>query len=241
VAGRLNQQPEPFVSSIFTLSPHHPFTMPKGFESTFPKGRHPIQGLVAYTDHALKCFFEKISSMPWYPHTLFVLVADHTAGSVEPYYQGPIGAFSIPIIFFDPEHHLPQKYSEKLAQQIDILPTILHLMGYSEPYVAFGQNLMNEHREHFMINLKADIHQLISDDYCLQFDGETTIGFFDRKNDSLAQKNLLADPAYDFSKKKYEKFLQAFLQQYSQALAQDVLTAENWLKIKNSKVSRFTI
>ncbi|MDR2420116.1 MAG: sulfatase-like hydrolase/transferase, partial [Puniceicoccales bacterium] len=241
VADALNQQPEPFVSGIFTLSAHHPFITPKGFETKFPKGKHPIQELVAYTDYALKCFWEKISQMPWYKNTLFVLVADHTSGAIEPYYQGPIGAFSIPIFFFDPEDRLPRTYAHKMLQQIDIMPTLLHLVGYGHPYVAFGQNLMDEKRKHFAVNLKDNIYQLITDDYVLQFDGEATIGFFDRRRDLEARKNLLGDPVYEISKQKYEKFLKAFLQQYSRALAQDALTPENWTEMKNSASSRFTI
>jgi membrane-anchored protein YejM (alkaline phosphatase superfamily) len=235
VADVLGQQSEPFVSGIFTLSSHHPFIMPKGFENVFSGGKHPLQGLIAYTDHALKCFFEKISRLPWYKNTLFVLVADHVSGAVEPYYQGPIGAFSIPILFFDPENCLPQRYSGQLAQQIDIMPTVLHLLGYSEPYIAFGRNLLDEGPQRFVINFKNDVYHLIGDTYCLQFDGDRTIGFFDREVDPEAKKNLFQDPAYRLFIERYETFLKAFLQQYGQALSQNILTVENWHKNKVPK------
>jgi phosphoglycerol transferase MdoB-like AlkP superfamily enzyme len=235
VADVLNRQSEPFVSGIFTLSSHHPFITPKGFENMFPSGKHPIRGLIAYTDYALKCFFEKISQMPWYKNTLFVLVADHTSGVIEPYYQGPIGAFSIPILFFDPENRLPQEYSGKLAQQIDIMPTVLHLLGYPWPYVAFGKNFMEEGSQRFTVNFRNNIYQLIGDTYCLQFDGDRTIGFFDRRKDPMAEKNLFQEPAYELPKEQHEVFLKAFLQQYSQALSKDTLTVETWYKNKVPK------
>ncbi|MDR2377713.1 MAG: sulfatase-like hydrolase/transferase, partial [Puniceicoccales bacterium] len=230
VADVLAQEPEPFVSGIFTLSSHHPFGIPRGFENTFPKSRHPIQETVAYTDHALKGFFEKISSAPWYKNTLFVLVADHTSGAVEPYYHGPIGSFSIPILLFDPEGRLPLKYAGQLAQQIDLFPTLLHLLGHTEPHVAFGHNLLDEQHPHFVVNFLHEIYQLIGDDYLLQFDGDRTLGFFDRKKDPLARKNLLSEPEYDPIRRPYERFLQAFLQHYSRALTRDALTVETWTR-----------
>jgi phosphoglycerol transferase MdoB-like AlkP superfamily enzyme len=241
MADVLDRQPEPFVSTVFTLSSHHPFDMPREFKGRFPKGKHPLQELIAYTDHALERFFEKISRMSWYKNTLFVLVADHTSGAVEPYYHGPVGAFSIPILFFDPEGRLPQTYSGQLAQQIDIMPTLLHLAGYDHPYVAFGQNLMNKKYEDFAVNWRDHVYQLTMGDYFLQFDGKKSVGFFDRQRDPLAQKNLLGDPAYAEPRQKLEKFLKAFLQQYSQTLTQNTLTAESWIKMKSSKNSEFTI
>jgi hypothetical protein len=237
----LSREPEPFISGIFTLSSHHPFGIPKGFENTFPRGRHPIQELVAYADYALKCFFEKISSEPWYKNTLFVLVADHTSGAVEPYYHGPIGSFSIPILLFDPEGHLPLECAGQLAQQIDLFPTLLHLLGHAEAHVAFGHDLLDEKHPHFAVNFRHEIYQLLGDDYLLQFDGEKSIGFFDRKKDPLAQRNLLSEPQYDALRRSYERCLQAFLQHYSQVLTQDTLTLENWMRAKNSKASGFTI
>ncbi|MBK6988266.1 MAG: sulfatase-like hydrolase/transferase [Bacteroidetes bacterium] len=89
----------PFFATIFTLSSHHPYEIPKKYESTFEKGTLPIHKSIRYADHSLKIFFEQASTLPWFKNTLFVITADHTATSDSPYYQNRQGMYSIPLLF----------------------------------------------------------------------------------------------------------------------------------------------
>ena len=44
---------EPFLSSVFTLSSHHPFTIPKKHKGEFPKGPSPFHETIGYVDYSL--------------------------------------------------------------------------------------------------------------------------------------------------------------------------------------------
>src|SRR5690606_22495772 len=102
MAHKMNTFKEPFFSSFFSLSSHHPYKVPKQYEGVFTKGPLEVQEPIGYTDMALRKFFETASTMPWYKNTLFVLVADHATLSYYPEYKTTAGAFSIPILFYYP-------------------------------------------------------------------------------------------------------------------------------------------
>jgi len=65
-ADKLSAFPQPFVSSFFSVSSHHPFELPEKYKATFKGGRKPILKCVQYTDYALKKFFAKVSKEEWY-------------------------------------------------------------------------------------------------------------------------------------------------------------------------------
>ncbi|MBN2763403.1 MAG: sulfatase-like hydrolase/transferase, partial [Bacteroidales bacterium] len=76
-AAKLNEIPQPFLSSFFSASSHHPFHLPERYTGKFPEGPHPINRCIGYTDMALKRFFETASKEPWFENTLFIITADH--------------------------------------------------------------------------------------------------------------------------------------------------------------------
>ncbi|RYG29091.1 MAG: LTA synthase family protein, partial [Chitinophagaceae bacterium] len=61
----LDTLPQPFFSSIFSVSSHHPFKVPRQYEGVFPKGKVPIYQTMGYTDMALRKFFAAAASKPW--------------------------------------------------------------------------------------------------------------------------------------------------------------------------------
>ncbi|WP_022824876.1 LTA synthase family protein [Hymenobacter norwichensis] len=70
-------QPQPFFSTIFTLSSHEPFDVPiaRKFKGTTETAL--FRNSVYYTDWALGRFLHEARQQPWYSNTLLVLVADH--------------------------------------------------------------------------------------------------------------------------------------------------------------------
>lgn len=136
-AEKLSSFPQPFVSGVFTLSSHHPFKVPKAYQH-LPKGDLPILQSVAYTDHALRKFFDQVKNRDWFDSTLFVICADHTSLSVSDYYQESPGRHEIPILFF--AKNLPPKRFEGIGNHIDITPTTLALLGIDTPLQFFGNN-----------------------------------------------------------------------------------------------------
>ena len=189
-ARQMSLMREPFATAVFTASSHHPFVVPDEYEGRFPEGTLPIHRCIGYTDHALREFFRTASLQPWYGNTIFVLTSDHTNASDRSEYLTSVGTFSAPILIFDPSGDLPRGVVDGVAQQIDILPTVLHALGYDKPYVAFGKDLLDAEPGRWAVNYSGGIYQLIEGDYVLLFDGTAPKALYDYVADPLLKDNL---------------------------------------------------
>lgn len=221
-AERLNTFPEPFVSFFFSVSSHHPFEIPEEYEDTFRGGPLPIHKCVQYTDNALRLFFKKASAMPWYQNTLFVITADHTSSNIQfPEYRTGWGFYAIPLLFFRPDNSLAAT-DEDIAQQTDIMPSVLGYLHYSRPYVAFGRDIFREDREPVAFNYKDNTYQFFRENYVLVFDGTRSIGLYDFRNDRLMQENLIEKIPQKAA--AMESRIKAVIQQYNNRMIEDRLT-----------------
>lgn len=207
---------QPFVSSIFTASSHHPFAIPKWCEGKFQEGTLPIHKCIRYSDNGLRLFFEKAKQQDWFNNTLFVFTADHTNQSEYPEYQTEVGKFRVPIIFYDPSGKLKGERN-CIAQQTDILPTILGYLGYDKPFICFGQNLLTTKDEDtFAANYINGIFQYIKGDYVVHFDGNELMAMYNYKTDTGLKENLkdrYPDIAYSLTEE-----LKAVIQQYMERI-----------------------
>ena len=205
---------QPFLATVFTASSHHPYNVPEQYrDSLVDEGGKPIHKCVRYTDLSLRRFFERASRQPWYNNTVFVLVADHTNQASHDVYKTDLGLYSIPIIFFTPDGSLPPKLdAASIAQQTDITPTLLHLLGYDKPYLAFGDDLLGGEVENtWAFNYNAGSYQLVSGDLLLQFDGSKTTAVYRFKSDRLLKQNLVGKVP---EQQAMETLLKAIIQQY---------------------------
>ena len=100
--------------------------------------------------------------------------------------------YSIPIIFYAPDGSIaPALRDDIIVQQTDITPTLLHLLGYSKPYLAFGNDVLSVDPAHsWAFNYNAGIYQLVKGDLLLQFDGDRTKALYRFKSDPLLRNNL---------------------------------------------------
>ncbi|MDR2628993.1 MAG: LTA synthase family protein [Puniceicoccales bacterium] len=225
VARQVDKTKEPFLSILFSLSSHHPYLYPQRLHGKFPKGNEKLQELIAYTDYSLQKFFETAELMDWYKNTLFVLVADHIASPQQKYYKNTLGGYSIPIIFFDPNGKLVGKINE-VAQQIDIMPSILDLIGSKHNYFSFGSSLFDQNAPRFSMSYRDGIYQLITKNFVCKFDGKNVLGLYQR-SDFLLKNNLMEDPEYFIEKENLQDFTKAFLQQYGKSIKNnDMIVAD---------------
>jgi phosphoglycerol transferase MdoB-like AlkP superfamily enzyme len=214
-AKKLNEFNQPFLASIFSVSSHHPFEVPEKYKGKFKKGPAPIVEVVGYTDFALKQFFKEISASPWFKNTLFVITADHTNESVHREYQNNLGSYSIPVIFYKPESNL-KGIKNRIAQQIDIMPTVLSYLNYDEEFIAFGNNLLDESSESFAFNTAGSTYHLYMYDHILEMIENEPVGLFDYKKDIFLEKNLVnKKPGLQ---EQMEEKLKAIIQAYNQRL-----------------------
>jgi len=222
-AGTMNKFTQPFCSAIFSVSSHHPFVVPERYKGKFKQGPMPIHQCISYTDNALRKFFQTASRMPWYNNTLFVITGDHTSQSVYLEYKTNIGAFRVPVIFYKPDGSL-KSVVEGLAQQIDIMPSVLGYLNYDKPYLAFGRNLFDPNEDPFVITYTTNTYQLVMDNYLYLFNGLVQTGFYNMKADTLLSKNLIGHlPEVE---RKMEKKTKAFIQQYNNRMLDKKLTVD---------------
>ncbi len=192
-AEKMSEFKQPFMTALFTASSHHPYVIPDKYKQKYPEEGIVIHKCIRYTDNALRRFFDTAKTKPWYKNTLFVITSDHTNQSDHDYYQTDLGGFCSPIIFFDPSGELKPGMRNAIAQQIDIMPTVLGYLGYDRPFVAFGCNLFNTPDEKtWAVNYLNGIYQYIKGDYLLQFDGQKTKALYRFRTDLLLKDNLAA-------------------------------------------------
>jgi len=210
---KLNGFKQPFLASIFSVSSHHPFKVPEKYAGKFKKGSAPILEVVGYTDFSLKEFFSEISKTSWFNNTLFVLTADHTNESVHKEFQNNFGSYSIPIIFYKPGSDL-KGMKNRIAQQIDIMPTILSYLNYDEEYFAFGNDLLDDSYESFAFNTSGSTYHLYMKDHIMEMIDNKAIGLFNYKTDLYLEKNLFGNTNPELQLQMEDK-LKAIIQTYN--------------------------
>lgn len=221
VAKRSNEMPQPFFSTLFTLSSHHPFEVPKKYEGKFKEGDLPILKSVAYTDYSLRRFFETAKQMPWYNNTLFVLCADHTGISGDAFYSNLIGSHAIPIVYYKANSDL-KGIDSTVTQQLDIMPTVLNYLGYPKKYFAFGHNSLDSLKKQPSLTYNNNFYQLIEGSYVLEFDGTNSLALYNYQKDSTLKKDLRATEKQML--RKMEDKVKAMIQTYEQSLINNKMT-----------------
>ena len=218
---KMSEMKEPFMTAVFTASSHHPYAVPEKYRERFPEEGIEIHKCIRYTDMALGKFFRSASRQPWFKNTIFVLTSDHTNLSDHDYYQTDLGGFCSPIIIYEPGiTDLQPAVQDKIAQQIDILPTVLGMLHYPKPYFAFGIDVLNTPAEDtWAVNYLNGIYQYVKHGHVLQFDGQRTRAVY-ALTDSLMKHNLVGSSP---DQESMEHELKAIIQQYMARMTQDRL------------------
>lgn len=176
----LSKTQEPFFASIFTLTSHHPFNVPGHARGELPKGTTLNHQPIAYTDRAIGRFMDKYKGEEWFQNTLFVFVADHV--SSERMAQRTLhlpGCFHIVGFMYTPNGAIEPQHYNHIVSQVDIMPTVLGIMGNDEPYFAIGRDIFNEpHREPFTLIRTGYSYTALMDDFVMDFSGTAALGAY---------------------------------------------------------------
>ena len=224
-ATKMSEMKEPFMTAVFTASSHHPYVIPEKYKAQYPEEGIIIHKCIRYTDMAIGKFFEKASREPWFNNTIFVLTSDHTNLSDHASYETDLGGFCSPIIIYEPGNAERQpEIQDKIAQQIDILPTIMGMLHYPKPYFGFGVDVLNTPAEDtWAVNYLNGIFQYVKQGHVLQFDGTQTKAVY-ALSDSLMKQNLIGKVP---QQPQMERELKAIIQQYMTRMTQDKLSVNN--------------
>jgi phosphoglycerol transferase MdoB-like AlkP superfamily enzyme len=218
---KMSKMKEPFFSTIFTISSHHPYFIPKHMRSKVKRGPQEICASINYGDYSLKKFFEEAKKQSWFNNTLFVLLADHTPATTSKVYNQRTHIFRVPIAFYHPGGNLKAERSDRTFQQLDIMPTILDLLNIETDYYAFGNSYYSPKG--------GDALVYMSGAYSHFKDGRMTM-FSDNKARSLYNYTLkkvdLKDSLSYYKKESQsvEMKIKAMIQRYNHDLLQNQTT-----------------
>jgi phosphoglycerol transferase MdoB-like AlkP superfamily enzyme len=169
VIDSLHIQQAPFFATLMTVSNHAPYHIPDYFTSNQTGDKLQI---IEYADWSLRKFINMASQRPWFDNTLFIFLADHGA-AINPKYELPLSYNHIPFIIYAPKIIPQAQLFDCLGGQIDMFPTVMHLLGL--PYInnTFGIDLLKERRP-FIYFSADDKWGVINDTFFLM---ETEYGY----------------------------------------------------------------
>lgn len=225
----MSDMKEPFMTAVFTATSHTPFTLPERYKDRFPKGEIPLHECIGYTDNALRHFFNTARRQPWFANTLFVITADHSSSTIDPYYTTALGNFTVPIILYAPGDPALHGYDEQqVVEQADIMPTVLNYLHYDRPYLAFGKDMFHTPAaESFALHWvpESSGYQFLKGNYLLEFDGEQLTAAYRYRTDSLLAHNALRSMPRDTCL-AMERQMKSVIQQYMQRMTSDRLVVD---------------
>lgn len=219
----LSATKKPFFSTVFTLSSHHPYKVPKEYEGVFDKGTLPVHQCVGYTDNALRKFFAYARNQDWYENTLFVFTADHSSSSTYNEHKNSLGYYSIPIFFYSANENdsLKGRIANEI-QQTDISPTILNYINYPNKYLAFGNDAFDSKSDHFAVNFTNNFYQFVQNGYVLHFDGTKSVALYNYSVDKGLKKNIIGENTEVVL--NMENTLKAYIQHYNNRVLDNAMT-----------------
>jgi phosphoglycerol transferase MdoB-like AlkP superfamily enzyme len=176
-SNELSKKSEPFFSTVFTLTSHDPYKIPKKYQKLFMGGDLPIHKSVEYTDYSLGQFFKMAKQTDWFENTIFIITADHTSYSKDEYFYSPMGKFEIPLMLYSPKFINAEFNKERTVSHLDIFPTIMELAQSKDTFLTLGNSVLNKDNS-TAINHELDFFQIIQYPYCLQMNSSINIRFF---------------------------------------------------------------
>ncbi|MBP3253007.1 MAG: sulfatase-like hydrolase/transferase [Bacteroidales bacterium] len=219
---KINQIRQPFITTLFTLSNHSPYTIPPQHTGHFPKGNLCYHETVGYTDFALRRFFQAASQQDWFNNTLFVITADHSALNQTKEFKTALGLYRIPVIIYSPMLKHGQR-TDITMQQIDILPTLNDMLHTGKPVFAYGKSIFSDKHDYYIFYSNGE-YILQSGDYVSKYRDGFATELFNVKTDPDMKINIAKK--YPSVTEKHKRLTQAIIQQYNNRLIKNKTTLQ---------------
>ena len=228
-AEELKNQSKPIFATLFNISTHGPYMVPEKYSETLPKGVMSSHQSLAYTDLAIQKFFYSIENEDWFNNTVFVFIADHWAKRTDLEFKNAVGRYRIPFFIYDPQNQ-KQNLVTDIAQQLDVIPTLLDELNYSGDWISFGRSAIEKNNEYrFTYNEYDNVYQIIDSSFVLAYDEnkEQAVYLYNFIKDPILGNNiLLEEPEIVLN---MEQHLKAVIQTYNNRLI------DNDLYIRSTK------
>ncbi|MGK0517580.1 MAG: phosphoglycerol transferase MdoB-like AlkP superfamily enzyme [Planctomycetota bacterium] len=131
---------QPFMALILSTSNHTPFEFPAGRIELHEEPQATRHNSVKYADHALGELFRMAKKEDYFANTIWIIVADHNMKTFGDDLI-PIDKFHIPALIIGPGVQ-PGTYN-KVASQVDLMPTVLPLLGLDFEHPMLGRDVLS--------------------------------------------------------------------------------------------------
>lgn len=206
----LNQQKEPFFSTILSLNNHEPFDLPHNHK--FGKDNLPnlFKSTAYYTDSVLFDYLNKAKDMPWYNNTLFIIVADHGHRlPLEKWDSNRPERYRIPLLFYGnvikPAYR--GKRINKLGSQVDIAATLYHQLGINAKAYVWSRDLLDPNTKSFAFFTWANGWGAIDDSCALSFDNVGKVLTYKTQGNACDEKSPLFHKGQAYMQEVYQQYL----------------------------------
>ena len=129
---------KPIMLTLLTATNHAPWIIPNNHKNKIPEFKSNLENpfpdsrrTMRYVDFALGDFIDKARNKDWFENTIFIITADHGLNIFKDKINDPRNGH-IPLVIYN--SNLEPKTIEKFVSHIDILPTILDLIGEYDQY-----------------------------------------------------------------------------------------------------------
>ncbi|MCK5883645.1 MAG: sulfatase-like hydrolase/transferase [Bacteriovoracaceae bacterium] len=165
--GKYEKMTTPFFSFVFTGTTHIPYLVPEKKYEKYPHNPKTMDGFhntLTFADSKLGEYMDSLKKFSWYDDTLFVFVADHTL------HRATYGKVAkIPLVLYSPKYLMPQKLNT-LGSQVDIIPTLFHMLHVDTPYSGIGKSLFGERINPVVMSERSRRVGLLSADGVMEHD-----------------------------------------------------------------------
>jgi arylsulfatase A-like enzyme/tetratricopeptide (TPR) repeat protein len=157
-------QDKPFFCWLHFFDPHLPYNPPSPYREQFADS--PYDGELAYMDYIIGQVMRRLKDKNILGRTLIVVAGDHGEGFGEKGESGH-GVFlydntmKVPLIFYAENHLPPQRVVQARVRLIDVMPTVLDILGLPRPESVQGTSLV----PYILKKKKADLESYLETYY----------------------------------------------------------------------------
>ena len=141
---------------------------------------------MAYTDYVIGEFIDNNKTKTWFNNTIFVFISDHGINEFEGMFDDPRNAH-IPFLIYAPNMITAPMIIDKITSHVDVVPTLLHLIGYPKSFHLMGSNILSDNHN--------GVACRIVNDYCMWFESDFLYTeIFNQETSGFRYSNLYSQP-----------------------------------------------
>lgn len=206
----LKTTPQPFFSTLLTLTNHEPFELPRPGKFDVKDVSDQYRNTAAYADSCLGAYLREAKKQAWYQNTLFVIVADHGHRlPADRYENGHPNRYRIPLLFVGGalKNQFKGKKIDRFGSQTDIAKTLFRQFGWDVSAYPFSKDLLNSNSNNLSFYDWDNGFGLASPTQSIAFDNVAKSLIYQKDAKKTAEAKRLEKIGKAYLQTVYEQYL----------------------------------